>query len=230
MSNIIELSAFTGARSAKRVLPSENDTLIEPRVKGRQRGGHNMHTFVFRSYNLIVKSDEADLVRDVCFDVEKAQSKLKAIRRQLEHDRKHAAARAELLTSCETKLSAAIDAALTRTPASPVEVEPPVTTAGRWARRREFGEAMRRRIRIIALFHDLSVEEIKPALTLKHQEIAKFTEKHGVKLEWLLEGKGPIFERAKIVPTMSGAEFAAVLRTLPEAEAVVDLFLEGRSQ
>ena len=69
-----------------------------------------MHTFVFCSYSLIVKSAEADLVRDVRFDVEKAQSKLKAIRRQLEQDRKHAAARAELLTSCESKLSVAIDA------------------------------------------------------------------------------------------------------------------------
>jgi hypothetical protein len=56
---------------------------------------------------------------------------------------------------------------------------------------------MRRRIRIIALFHDLSVEEIKPALTLKHHEIAKFTEKHGVNLQWLLEGKGASSKMAR---------------------------------
>src|SRR5690349_12955924 len=101
MNNIIELSAFKGARSPKRVLPSENDGLIGPARFGRpyRRSGRNMHTFVFRSYNQIVKSDAADLVRDVCFDIEKAQSKLKAIRRQMEQDRKHAAARAELLTS-----------------------------------------------------------------------------------------------------------------------------------
>jgi hypothetical protein len=45
---------------------------------------------VFRSYTLIVQSDEADLMRDVCFDIDKAQTKLKAIRRQLQRDREHA--------------------------------------------------------------------------------------------------------------------------------------------
>jgi hypothetical protein len=62
------------------------------------------------------------------------------------------------------------------------------------AHRREFKEAMRQRIREIAASRDLSDEEIKPALTLKHHEIANFTEKHGVNLAWLLEGKGQIFE------------------------------------
>jgi hypothetical protein len=62
------------------------------------------------------------------------------------------------------------------------------------ARRREFKEAMRQRIRDIAASRDLSDEEIKPALTLKHHEIANFTEKHGVNLAWLLEGKGRIFK------------------------------------
>ncbi len=124
MSNVVELSAFKGARSPKRVLHSENDELIEPSRHGRpyRRGGRNMHTFVFRSYDLIVESDELDLLRDVCFDIDKAQTKLARIRRQLQHDREHAAARAELLTSCERKLSAAIDAALSRTPAWPPEV------------------------------------------------------------------------------------------------------------
>jgi hypothetical protein len=58
------------------------------------------------------------------------------------------------------------------------------------ARRREFKEAMRQRIKDIAASRDLSDEEIKPALSLKHHEIAEFTEKHGVNLGWLLEGKG----------------------------------------
>jgi hypothetical protein len=53
-------------------------------------------------------------------------------------------------------------------------------------RRREFKEAMRRRIRDVAASHDLSDEEIKPALTLKHQEIARFSEQHGINIEWLL--------------------------------------------
>lgn len=234
MSNVIELSAFKGARS------SENGALIEPHVTGRpyrRAGGRNMHTFVFRSYNLIVESEEADLVRDVSLDVDKAQTKLKAVRRQLEQDRKHAAARAELLTSVESKLSAAIVAAqsLTRVPVSPLEVTPFRAKGRAIEQRREFKIAMRRRIYDIAASLNLSVKEIKPALTLKHHEIAKFTEKHGVNLEWLLEGKGRVLKNGPIVPTMSGEEFAAALRTLPEAEqrkieAVVDLFLAERSQ
>ena len=73
-------------------------------------------------------------------------------------------------------------------------------------------------------------------MTLKHHEIAKFTERHDVNPEWLLEGKGRIFKKGKIQPNpMSGVEFAALVRTLPEAEqrkieAVIDLFLEDRSR
>jgi hypothetical protein len=47
----------------------------------------------------------------------------------------------------------------------------------------------------LAASRDLSDEEIKPVLKLKHHEIAEFTEKHGVNIEWLLEGKGRIFEK-----------------------------------
>ena len=46
----------------------------------------------------------------------------------------------------------------------------------------------------IAASRDLSDEEIKPALTLKHRRIAQFSEQHGVNLEWLLEGRGRIFK------------------------------------
>jgi hypothetical protein len=42
---------------------------------------------------------------------------------------------------------------------------------------------------------DLSDEEIRPALTLKHQEIARFSEQHGVSIEWLLEGNGRMFKK-----------------------------------
>jgi hypothetical protein len=63
-----------------------------------------------------------------------------------------------------------------------------------WARRREFKEAMRQRIRDIAASRDLSDEEIEPVLKLKHHEIANFSEKHAVNVEWLPEGKGRIFE------------------------------------
>jgi hypothetical protein len=85
----------------------------------RVRNGPNMHTFVFRSYDLIVESDEADLVRDVCLDVDKAQTKLKAIRRRLQGVQEQAAAQVQLLTAAETRLTAAIVAALLSTSRQP---------------------------------------------------------------------------------------------------------------
>src|SRR6266568_7867932 len=98
------------------------------------------------------------------------------------------------------------------------------------AHRREFKLAMRQRIRDIAASRDLSDEEIKPALTLKHLAIADFSERYGVNLKWLLERKGRIFRTDPIMlgPNMTGAELAALVRTLPEAqqrkiEAAVDL-------
>lgn len=56
------------------------------------------------------------------------------------------------------------------------------------AYRREFKCAMRERIKDVAASRGLSVDDIKPAMTLKHHEIARFTEQHGVNVEWLLEG------------------------------------------
>jgi hypothetical protein len=98
------------------------------------------------------------------------------------------------------------------------------------ARRREFKEAMRQRIRDIAASRDLSDEEIEPVLKLKHDEIANFTEKHGVNVEWLLEGKGRVFEKD---PITLNPKMTAVVRTLPEAkqrtiEAAVDQLLKER--
>ena len=93
--------AFPNARSRRRPLP---------RAHAQDR--RNMHTFVFRSYNFIVDSDEADLVRDVSFDVDKAETKLKAIRQQLKRTQEVAAARVHLLTTAETKLTAIIAALL----------------------------------------------------------------------------------------------------------------------
>ncbi len=58
-------------------------------------------------------------------------------------------------------------------------------------------------------------------MTLRHHEIAKFPEKHGVNLEWLLEGKGRIFEKdpiSRLSPNMTGNEFAALVSTLPMAD------------
>ena len=42
--------------------------------------------------------------------------------------------------------------------------------------------------------HDLSDEDIRPALTLRHQKIAQFSERYGVNREWLLAGTGRIFK------------------------------------
>jgi hypothetical protein len=62
------------------------------------------------------------------------------------------------------------------------------------ARRRKFSEAISRRIKEIAVSLHLSDKEIKPALTLKHFEIARFIEKYGVNAWWLFEGRGHIFK------------------------------------
>ena len=72
----------------------------------------------------------------------------------------------------------------------------------------------------LAASRDPSDEEIKPVLKLKHQEIAEFTEKHGVNLEWLLEGRGRIFKKdpIRLGPNSTGAEFAAVVATMPMAD------------
>jgi hypothetical protein len=77
----------------------------------RGENGPNMQRLLFRASNLIVESDEADLVRDVGFAVDRAQTKLKAIQRRLKGVREHAAAQVKLLTDAETKLTAAIVAA-----------------------------------------------------------------------------------------------------------------------
>jgi hypothetical protein len=77
----------------------------------RARNGQSMQTFVFRSYDLIVESDEADLVRDVSLDIDKAETKLKAIRRRLKGVQEQAAAKVQLLTAADAKLTAAIVAA-----------------------------------------------------------------------------------------------------------------------
>jgi hypothetical protein len=54
-----------------------------------------MQTSLYRSRKLIVESDEADLVQDVSFDIDKAQTKLAAIRNQLQGVREQSAAQIE---------------------------------------------------------------------------------------------------------------------------------------
>jgi hypothetical protein len=87
-----------------------------PRALRRDRvHGANIRTLVFRSYDLIVESDEADLIRDVCLDIHKAEVKLKKVRQRLQGVREWSAAQIEMLTAADTKLSAAIVAALLST-------------------------------------------------------------------------------------------------------------------
>lgn len=109
------------------------------------------------------------------------------------------------------------------------------TNSSAMARNREFKDAMRQRIKDVAASRDLSEDEIKPAMTCKHQAIGEFAKKHGVNLEWLIAGKGRIFEKDPIVlgPNSTGSEFAAVVAMMPKAEqdmieAMVDQILQER--
>ena len=83
----------------------------------RIRGDKNRHTLLFRSRETILQADEPDLVRDVCFDIDRAQRKLERIRTRIESLQEYAATEIQLLTDADTKLSAAIVAALLSTQA-----------------------------------------------------------------------------------------------------------------
>jgi hypothetical protein len=105
--NVITFPEPAGLFPKRRTIPVTS----EPDV----RNGPNMQRLAFRSSHLIVESDEADLVRDVGFAVDRAQTKLKAIQRRLKGVQEQAAAQVKLLTAAETKLTAAIVAALLST-------------------------------------------------------------------------------------------------------------------
>jgi hypothetical protein len=81
----------------------------------RARNEGTMRTFAFRSYSTIVESNEADLIRDVCLDMDRAESKLRRVKQRLHNVREEAAAQIELLTAADAKLTAAIVAALLST-------------------------------------------------------------------------------------------------------------------
>jgi hypothetical protein len=81
----------------------------------RVRGEKNKHTLLFRSRESILQSDEPDLVRDVCFDIDRAKGKLERIRARIESLQEYAATELQLLTDADTKLSAALVAALLST-------------------------------------------------------------------------------------------------------------------
>ncbi|MGY4437051.1 hypothetical protein ACVWWO_009528 [Bradyrhizobium sp. F1.13.1] len=88
---------FPGNRPASKVRKLPNLSFEHCGARWRSpgyksSGRPNMHTFVFRSYGLIVRTSQADLVRDVRLDVDKARKKLKTIQQRLHRDREHAAA------------------------------------------------------------------------------------------------------------------------------------------
>jgi hypothetical protein len=82
------------------------------RRRRRRRPYRRMRALVFCSYESIAESDEAGLVKDVCSDIDRAESKLRRVRQRLQNVQEQAAANVQLLTAAETKLTAAIGAAL----------------------------------------------------------------------------------------------------------------------
>jgi hypothetical protein len=91
------------------------------------------------------------------------------------------------------------------------------------ARKREFNEAMRQRIRDIAASRNLSKEEIKSALSLKHAKLVEFVGKHDINWQWMLQGVGRVFRKdpIRLNPNSSGEEFATVVAAMPPADQQV---------
>jgi hypothetical protein len=105
-----EIFKFPGAESATIVV--ERRIASRPPRQTRRSTGVNIRTLCFRSYDLIVESDEGELLRDVCLDTHKAEVKLRKVKERLQGERERSAALIELLTAAETRLGAAIVAAL----------------------------------------------------------------------------------------------------------------------
>jgi hypothetical protein len=104
------LLAFPGNKTSER--PRSISSSGRPY---RVRGEKNRFTLLFRSRESILESDEAELVRDVCFDIDRAQAKLERIRSRLKSLQEYAATEIQMLTDADAKLSAAIVAALPST-------------------------------------------------------------------------------------------------------------------
>jgi hypothetical protein len=100
---------FPNASRRRRPYRSRN---CDPGSASDSQRGPNMQTLLFRSSRLIVESDDADLVRDVGLALDRAQTKLGRVKRRLKDVKEQAAAQVLLLTTAETKLTAAIVAAL----------------------------------------------------------------------------------------------------------------------
>lgn len=97
-----EIIAFKSS-PASRGLPAR--AALDPERK-------NMHTFLFRSREAILESDEADLIADVRFDLHKAQVKLERMRTGRQSLQERTTAELRLSIAADIKLTAAIVAAL----------------------------------------------------------------------------------------------------------------------
>jgi hypothetical protein len=210
-AEVIQLAAFRGkpGKSALRarrvpetgkfhpvqvVVSDEPETTREQRRRERRERqaqtetARNMHTFAFRSYGMIVEADNAHLVRDVCCDIDKAQTKLKAIRRRLKGAQEQAAAQIAMLTTADTKLTAAIAAALL---SRGTRADPPRQKRDHVEENRKWKAAFRERVTRYAEQHGIDKGELAWLGRIKHYDIAAFAERHRLSYHWLLEGEGP---------------------------------------
>jgi len=113
--NVLTFPGASPKRGKAMAVASDPDEEVmgwRSRSRPYTRRGANMHTFLFRSRELILESDDADLIRDVGLDLDKAQTKLRQIRERLQGVREWAASQVKELTAADAKLGAAIVAAL----------------------------------------------------------------------------------------------------------------------
>jgi len=81
MSDNILAVPGSSPKSGKAIeIASDPDEEVRWKSRPYTRRGPNMHTFLFRSRELILESDEADLFRDVCLNIDRAQTKLRQLR------------------------------------------------------------------------------------------------------------------------------------------------------
>ena len=113
--NIFTFPSSSERERSRKPQNANYGTREERPARGYVRRGPNMHTLLFRSRESILQSDEPDLVRDVCFDIDRAQGKLKRIRARMASLQEYAATELQLLADADAKLSAAIVAALLST-------------------------------------------------------------------------------------------------------------------
>ena len=109
--NIFTFPSSSERERSRKPQNANYGTREERPARGYVRRGPNMHTLLFRSRESILQSDEPDLVRDVCFDIDRAQGKLKRIRARMASLQEYAATELQLLADADAKLSAAIVAA-----------------------------------------------------------------------------------------------------------------------